>query len=386
MRWNSLSSAMRLVLSLGTIVAIVIVLSSCKKSSPSPSPSPGDDCPPGEIPPGEMVVCPPPLNKPDLVVSSVVRPNTVTVDDSLTLNATVLNQGGVDATPTVLTFFWSTDSTISSRDTAIGNRRVDALDKGESVSVQTTYTVTRVGTYYYGACVNPVPGEDEVRNNCSTGTPVDVSAGPAPDLVVSNFSVRDTTVNVGDRIQLEATVRNSGQATSRSTTLRYYRSSDSTITTRDTPVDRDTVSSLRAGQSDDESATVTAPASGTYYYGACVDAVPGEDRTNNNCSGGDRVTVTQPLFGAIAFTSGVSCPNSGTRMSLNYTTAAAAEEAARNACRSRYEANCTRLFPRLIISKAVLQCPTVVPLRVPSLVVNITQSWPAPKVRRNRER
>ena len=33
---------------------------------------------------------------------------------------------------------------------------------------------------------------------------------------------------------------------------------------------------------------------GTYYYGACVDAVTGESDTTNNCSGSVSVTVVEP--------------------------------------------------------------------------------------------
>ena len=37
---------------------------------------------------------------------------------------------------------------------------------------------------------------------------------------------------------------------------------------------------------------LTAPRSGTYYYGACVDAVSGESGTTNNCSRGVEVEVS----------------------------------------------------------------------------------------------
>ena len=45
------------------------------------------------------------------------------------------------------------------------------------------------------------------------------------------------------------------------------------------------VSSLSAYGGSYESIRLTAPlTSGTYYYGACVDPVPGESDTGNNCS------------------------------------------------------------------------------------------------------
>ena len=114
----------------------------------------------------------------------------------------------------------------------------------------------------------------------------------APDLVVSSASVSDTSVTAGATLTLSATVRNQGDGRSRSTTLRYYRSSDSTISTSDDHVGTDAVGTLSASGSSEESIGLTATSTlGTYYYGACVDPVPRESNTDNNCSTGVRVTV-----------------------------------------------------------------------------------------------
>ena len=64
----------------------------------------------------------------------------------------------------------------------------------------------------------------------------------APDLIVeSPPMVSDTTLTSGQEFTLSARVRNQGSASSVGTTLRYYRSSDSTISTSDTSVDSDRV-------------------------------------------------------------------------------------------------------------------------------------------------
>ena len=77
-----------------------------------------------------------------------------------------------------------------------------------------------------------------------------------------------------------------------SSTLRYYRSSDATITTSDTYLGMDPVSGLGAGLSSPESISVIAPSTaGTYYYGACVGTVTNESATGNNCSAAVRLTV-----------------------------------------------------------------------------------------------
>ncbi len=124
---------------------------------------------------------------------------------------------------------------------------------------------------------------------------IDTHSGPncaAPDLVVSAPTVSDSSPTAGAGFTLRATVRNQGGAQSASTTLRYYRSTDSTIGSGDAQVGTDPVDSLAASAASAESISLTAPSSpGTYYYGACVDAVTGESDTANNCSTAVRVTV-----------------------------------------------------------------------------------------------
>ncbi len=122
---------------------------------------------------------------------------------------------------------------------------------------------------------------------------VDASGGRrAPDLVVGPPSVTDSTPTPGQSFTLSITVRNEGAARAAATTLRYYRSTDSTISASDTAVGTDAVAALAGGASSPESIALTAPSSaGTYYYGACVEPVSGESDTRNNCSTGVRVTV-----------------------------------------------------------------------------------------------
>ena len=116
--------------------------------------------------------------------------------------------------------------------------------------------------------------------------------GGNPDLVVQSPSVSNNNVASGATFTLGATVRNQGNGSSAATTLRYYRSTDATVSTSDTQVGTDAVSGLSAGAAGSESINLTAPSSsGIYYYGACVDAVLGESNTGNNCSPAVTLTV-----------------------------------------------------------------------------------------------
>ncbi len=124
----------------------------------------------------------------------------------------------------------------------------------------------------------------------STRTPV---TGP-PDLVVESTSVINSNPAAGASFTLSATVRNQGNGAMRpGVFLRYYSSTDDTITTGDNQVGRSPVRALNAGDTSEEAIRLFAPASaGTYYYGACVDAVTNESDTTNNCSAAVEVTVT----------------------------------------------------------------------------------------------
>ena len=117
----------------------------------------------------------------------------------------------------------------------------------------------------------------------------------APDLVVGSPSVDDSGPETSGSFTLSATVTNDGDAEAPATTLRYYRSTDATITTSDTLVVTDAVSGLAPSASSGKSAQLTAPSTaGRYYYGACVDAVTDESDTTNNCSASVRVDVAAP--------------------------------------------------------------------------------------------
>ena len=237
------------------------------------------------------------VGAPDLVVQSPsVDDTTPTPGQSLTLSATVRNQGTAKAAATTLRYYQSSDATITTGDTEVGSSDAISALAASATSEQSSSVTApaTAGTYYYGACVASVSGETDVSNNCSAGVQVTVGA---PDLVVQSPSVNDTTLATGQSLTLSATVRNQGTAEAAATTLRYYQSSDATITTSDTQVGTaDAISALASSATSEQSSSVTAPTTtGTYYYGACVGAVTGESNTNNNCSAGVSVTVSSLL-------------------------------------------------------------------------------------------
>ena len=132
----------------------------------------------------------------------------------------------------------------------MGTDEVGALSAGASRTGSLTLNAPPPpGTYYYGACADAVAEETNTANNCSAAA----------------------------------------------TPRRYYRSADATITTSDAQAGTDAVDGLAASGMSPELIALTAPAtSGTYYYGACVDAVSKESNTENNCSAATQLTVPEP--------------------------------------------------------------------------------------------
>ena len=262
---------------------------------------------------------------PDLVVDAPTVDTSAPVAGArFTLNATVRNQGSGPADTTTLRYYQSTDSTITTGDTEVGTDSVFRLNAAGSGDESISLTApSDPGTYYYGACVEGVSGESDTTNNCSLAVTVSVGAAPAPDLVVDAPTVSESAPAAGARFTLSATVRNQGNGPSAFTTLRYYQSIDTTITTDDTEVGTDSVSRLNASQGGDESVSLTAPSTpGTYYYGACVDAVSDESDMTNNCSLAVTVTVgAAPAPDLVVDTPTVSesAPAAGARFTLNAT-------------------------------------------------------------------
>ena len=252
----------------------------------------------------QMTITPRPPSQgdpPDLVVEvSSVSDSEPAAGARFTLSATVSNAGDGESPSTTLRYYRSTDATITTSDTEVGAEAVEGF--GASGSSRGTVTLTAPsspGTYYYGACVDAVTEESDTGNNCSSSVEVAVREPPpaslsGPDLLVEAPTVSASTLKAGEPVTLEVAVHNRGQDPSASTTLRYYRSTDATITPSDIEVGAEAVEGFGASGSSRGTVTLTAPSSpGTYYYGTCVDAVTEETDTGNNCSSAVQVTVRE---------------------------------------------------------------------------------------------
>ena len=246
-----------------------------------------------------------------LIVAIMAGDRNPAAGGSFVLSVIVGNDGTVAAPATRVRFLSSADEEITTDDSEVGTVELAriAVAGRASGSVEVSAPATG-GTSYYGACVEAVTDESDTGNNCSAAVAVVVGSGepgrppgrepldPAssgPDLTVAAPMASDANPAAGASLTLSATVRNGGARYAHTTAVRFFRSTDGTITVDDTQLAVADVPALAASGSVTASAVVSAPAAGgTFHYGACVDAVPGEAATGNNCSPAVTVTVRAP--------------------------------------------------------------------------------------------
>ena len=204
---------------------------------------------------------------PDLTVSlHRLRQATFAPGERFTLAATVYNGGTGASAATQLRVYEDSDD--YRREQQIARHAVRAIAAGSSSSESISLTApTAAGLYYYRVYIDTVTGETETDNNYSHWIGIDVVA----PLVLESLQASKVSLAPGESFTLTATVKNSGDTRSAATTVRYYRSSDNSLSSRDTRVGSKTVSALAAGGTTQVSVSLSAPQSpGTYYYGACV--------------------------------------------------------------------------------------------------------------------
>ena len=234
----------------------------------------------------------------DLGVDAVgVNRTTLHPGDTFRLETVIRNHGKAAATPATLSYYVSSDDTISRADTEIQTETLPPIAAGGTLerSVHLTAPDTP-GTYYYGVCVNSVAAEADTTHNCSSATAITVKGA---DLMIFDApQLSKNTLKSGETFQINTRVWNRGRIPSPQTTLRYYLSEDETLSLDDTEVASDAVPPLSgrgahaSRRRADLSKTLTAPeTSGTYAYIVCVDATPGDTDTINNCSQPIPITV-----------------------------------------------------------------------------------------------
>ena len=161
-------------------------------------------------------------------------------------------------------------------------------------------------TWTLGDTVGPQVLTATVGDGVSAQIAATALAGP--DLAVS-VAPDSVAVAPGGSFRFAVTIRNQGDADAAATRVRTFVSADTVVTTSDDetgePAD---VPALAAGKSAEGTVQVSVSSSASpgtvLYLGQCVDAVPGESDTANNCS--NALTIVVRVAGGNAGATGPS--------------------------------------------------------------------------------
>ncbi len=237
---------------------------------------------------------------PDLIVTAVGAPAKTSSGQTITIPVTVKNQGTATSGLFYVGLYLSSDSNITTGDTFLGQEYLSSLVAGGEQTFTTTITIPKniTGTYYIGAIADTKSkiAESDESNNSFAASPTTITAGP--DLIVTALGAPAKTSS-GQTITVPVTAKNQGTGTSGLFYVGLYLSTDSNITTSDTFLGDDYISSLAAGSELTYTTTIAIPENitGTYYIGAIADTknkIIESDKSNNSFAASPTVITPGP--------------------------------------------------------------------------------------------
>lgn len=239
----------------------------------------------------------PAAENPDLDVSvyAVSPENVLLTGEELSIRVLVANLGPGISGATELQYLISADPTMGLDDELLGTAFVPELTAGSSQSTMWRGKVTqKPGIYWIGACVASAPSDHKSANDCSQGFQFLV---PNIDIQATYFEIRPARIISGVPVVMRAAVNNSGQTDSPPSRVRYVLSMDATISGSDRLLTTMALPSIEPGARWADPVKLKVAANpGVYWLGACVDPVPGESSTTNNCSQGSQISVLKDEF------------------------------------------------------------------------------------------
>ena len=240
--------------------------------------------------------------RPNIMVS-VSAPDTIYLDnitEEFNLQATLTNQQATltnqrgTSEPFTLNYYKSSteitspesSNLISSSDIAATNHftrngetfyRIEAIAADATREVNTNITVGDgdEGVFYYGVCIEGVRGEKTTADNCASQR---VTIIKRIDTSIVNFQINSSTTT--DEVQLTARVQNHSPFVAYNTTIRYFRSRDTFITTGDVEIGRLVID--LAGNTTENIVLDFILGNDSHYYGACINN--NDNTPDNNCS------------------------------------------------------------------------------------------------------
>lgn len=216
-----------------------------------------------------------------------------------TVDYTINNAGTGDATTASLSFYLSTDSTISTSDTLLGTATTSGTSfaSGTSKTGTFSFTVPDVdsGSYSVGVIVDPdnsVTESDETNNTASTSA---VITALAADLTGASFNATPEPTNVGETISIEYGITNSGNQASTEATVSFVSATNVSSISSGTVLGTATIPAIAAGASTTSTVSFTLPttisAPSTQTIAMIIDSTSAVSESNesNNSGRGDGV-------------------------------------------------------------------------------------------------
>ena len=223
-----------------------------------------------------------------------VHGNALMDATAITLNARI--SGRINTTSDIDVFSFSVDSGRAFRVYTTGSTDTDGTVRlsADSAEIVATDDNNGTNTNFDISVINSVARSQlyyvEVRGSeiGNYELVVEEILSNGSDLVIASASISAASVQIGDSTTILAVVENAGTGLSVATTLRYYLSTDMIINTGDRQLDTDIIPALLPNgmSTADYEITIDTSMLGTFYVGACVDAVAGETNNSNNCSDG----------------------------------------------------------------------------------------------------
>ncbi|WP_375415731.1 CARDB domain-containing protein [uncultured Hymenobacter sp.] len=227
----------------------------------------------------------------DLLFTQIsAAPTAVATGSSLSLSATMLNQGAAPASSSNVSYYLSSNSTLEASDLLLGTSPGAALSAGFSNFRQALVTLpggVAPGGYYLLFVADPanVVAEANEGNNVSFQFLTVFESNI--DLLIQQPALSAGTIGAGQTLSSNCFMQNSGTAAAASSPVGYYLSANQVLDASDLLLDVVAGGSLPAGQSAARSANLNIPATtaaGNYYvlFVADPQGVVGEANENNN--------------------------------------------------------------------------------------------------------
>jgi len=152
-----------------------------------------------------------------------------------------------------------------------------------------THTFTSVGEIRYYCSVHSSPGQN--INTNMNGIVNVVQASPSTDIGIESVNAADGVHKAGEDVQVVTQLKNNSAVDSGAFEVKFYVSTDSTVTTSDTLVGTKQVSDIVAGGSLSLDENINLPgglSAGDYYIGVILDI---SDSNPANDTGVDATTI-----------------------------------------------------------------------------------------------